>query len=178
MLVAGWQAPEGEEALSGEALRVLDLLLADLPLKRAASAGGGDYRGAQEPVVPGSAGSSVLALRRHGDAGVAALCACRLWRLPLPLTAESRLDSVACHLAGRKVRLHRAECQVMPGRREPTESATENNRLSAQAPVWVKRCGKSAPQPWQHGLAGSNGRSSLELVQELDERRKSGWILS
>ena len=37
MLVAGWQAPEGEDALSGEALRVLDLLLADLPLKRAAA---------------------------------------------------------------------------------------------------------------------------------------------
>lgn len=37
VLVAGWQAPEGEDALSGEALRVLDLLLADLPLKRAAA---------------------------------------------------------------------------------------------------------------------------------------------
>jgi 16S rRNA (cytidine1402-2'-O)-methyltransferase len=35
VLVAGWQAPEGEEALSAEALRVLDLLLAELPLKRA-----------------------------------------------------------------------------------------------------------------------------------------------
>nr|WP_276583816.1 16S rRNA (cytidine(1402)-2'-O)-methyltransferase [Pseudomonas sp. RIT-PI-AD] len=37
LLVAGWQAPEGEEALSAEALRVLDLLLAELPLKRAAA---------------------------------------------------------------------------------------------------------------------------------------------
>lgn len=37
LLVAGWQAPEGEEAVSGEALRVLDLLLAELPLKRAAA---------------------------------------------------------------------------------------------------------------------------------------------
>ncbi|WP_277052098.1 16S rRNA (cytidine(1402)-2'-O)-methyltransferase [Zestomonas thermotolerans] len=35
VLVAGWQAPEGEEALSAEVLRVLDLLLAELPLKRA-----------------------------------------------------------------------------------------------------------------------------------------------
>jgi len=37
LLVAGWQAPEGEDAISGEASRVLDLLLAELPLKRAAA---------------------------------------------------------------------------------------------------------------------------------------------
>ncbi len=37
VLVAGWQAPEGDEAVNGEALRVLDLLLGELPLKRAAA---------------------------------------------------------------------------------------------------------------------------------------------
>ncbi|MCW2294121.1 16S rRNA (cytidine1402-2'-O)-methyltransferase [Pseudomonas sp. BIGb0408] len=37
VLVAGWQAPEEEAAVSVEALRVLDLLLAELPLKRAAA---------------------------------------------------------------------------------------------------------------------------------------------
>ncbi|MCY1433904.1 Ribosomal RNA small subunit methyltransferase I [compost metagenome] len=37
ILVAGWQVPEGEDAISAEALRVLDLLLAELPLKRAAA---------------------------------------------------------------------------------------------------------------------------------------------
>lgn len=37
VLVAGWQAPEGEEAVSTEALRVLNLLLAEMPLKRAAA---------------------------------------------------------------------------------------------------------------------------------------------
>ncbi|WP_265167764.1 16S rRNA (cytidine(1402)-2'-O)-methyltransferase [Pseudomonas solani] len=37
LLVAGWQEPEGEGAISGEALRVLDLLLGELPLKRAAA---------------------------------------------------------------------------------------------------------------------------------------------
>ncbi|MBX9915522.1 MAG: 16S rRNA (cytidine(1402)-2'-O)-methyltransferase [Pseudomonadaceae bacterium] len=37
VLVAGWQAPEGDEALSVEAMRVLDLLLQYLPLKRAAA---------------------------------------------------------------------------------------------------------------------------------------------
>lgn len=37
VLVAGWQAPEGEEAVSAEALRVLDLLMTEMPLKRAAA---------------------------------------------------------------------------------------------------------------------------------------------
>lgn len=37
VLVAGWQAPEGEEAVSAEAMRVLSLLLAEMPLKRAAA---------------------------------------------------------------------------------------------------------------------------------------------
>ncbi|MBO3277616.1 16S rRNA (cytidine(1402)-2'-O)-methyltransferase [Pseudomonas schmalbachii] len=37
ILVAGWQAPEGDDAIGAEALRVLDLLLAELPLKRAAA---------------------------------------------------------------------------------------------------------------------------------------------
>lgn len=37
VLVAGWQPPEGEESVSAEAVRVLDLLLAEMPLKRAAA---------------------------------------------------------------------------------------------------------------------------------------------
>lgn len=37
LVVGGWQAPEGEDAVSAEALRVLDLLLAEMPLKRAAA---------------------------------------------------------------------------------------------------------------------------------------------
>ncbi|MDH4869600.1 16S rRNA (cytidine(1402)-2'-O)-methyltransferase [Pseudomonas sp. BN515] len=37
VLVGGWQAPEGEGALSAEVLRVLDLLLAEMPVKRAAA---------------------------------------------------------------------------------------------------------------------------------------------
>lgn len=37
LLVAGWQAPEGDASVSAEALRVLDLLLAELPVKRAAA---------------------------------------------------------------------------------------------------------------------------------------------
>ena len=37
VLVAGWAAPEDEQAVSSEVLRVLDLLLAEMPLKRAAA---------------------------------------------------------------------------------------------------------------------------------------------
>lgn len=37
LLVGGWQAPEGEEVISAESLRVLDLLLAEMPVKRAAA---------------------------------------------------------------------------------------------------------------------------------------------
>ena len=37
LVVGGWQAPEGEDAVNAEALRVLDLLLAEMPLKRAAA---------------------------------------------------------------------------------------------------------------------------------------------
>ncbi len=37
LLVSGWVAPEGEDAVGQEVQRVLDLLLAELPLKRAAA---------------------------------------------------------------------------------------------------------------------------------------------
>lgn len=37
LLVEGWSAPEGEDSLSTEVLRILQLLLAELPLKRAAA---------------------------------------------------------------------------------------------------------------------------------------------
>ncbi|WP_308811739.1 16S rRNA (cytidine(1402)-2'-O)-methyltransferase [Stutzerimonas azotifigens] len=37
LVVAGWQAPASEDALDAGALRILDLLLAELPLKRAAA---------------------------------------------------------------------------------------------------------------------------------------------
>lgn len=37
VLVAGWTAPEAEDAVSSEAMRILDLLLEEMPLKRAAA---------------------------------------------------------------------------------------------------------------------------------------------
>ncbi len=78
---------------------------------------------------------------------------------------RSRPDS-RCVLSahGGKSGLHRARCQVTPGRREPTESATERYRLSAAqaAPVRVKWCGKSAPRGWQHQR---HGKPHLEQDQ-------------
>ncbi|MBC3419009.1 16S rRNA (cytidine(1402)-2'-O)-methyltransferase [Pseudomonas sp. RW3S2] len=37
VLMAGWSAPQDDQAISSDAMRVLDLLLAELPLKRAAA---------------------------------------------------------------------------------------------------------------------------------------------
>ena len=37
VLVAGWSAPETEDAVSSEAMRILNLLLEEMPLKRAAA---------------------------------------------------------------------------------------------------------------------------------------------
>jgi 16S rRNA (cytidine1402-2'-O)-methyltransferase len=37
VLVAGWTAPEAEDAVGSEAMRILDLLLKEMPLKRAAA---------------------------------------------------------------------------------------------------------------------------------------------
>ena len=54
LLVEGWQAPQGESAVSAEALRVLDLLLAEMPLKRCCRRRRHHWR-AQESAVSGGA---------------------------------------------------------------------------------------------------------------------------
>ena len=80
-------------------------------------------------------------------------------------TPESARQSLSLpRKDGGKSGLHRARCQVTPGRREPTESATERYRLSAAqaAPVRVKWCGKSAPRGWQHQR---HGKPHLEQDQ-------------
>jgi len=77
--------------------------------------------------------------------------------IPAYGAGRSRPGSRCARLAhGGKSGLHRARCQVTPGRREPTESATERYRLSAAqaVPVRVKWCGKSAPRWWQHQWHG------------------------
>src|SRR5205807_2453740 len=56
--------------------------------------------------------------------------------------------------SGGKSGLRRIGCQVTPGGREPTESATESRPPKSLAgPARVKRCGKSAPRQWQHATA-------------------------
>jgi uncharacterized protein with NRDE domain len=60
--------------------------------------------------------------------------------------------------------LHRARCQVTPGRREPTESATERYRLRLLRRIWqrVKWCGKSAPRVRQQDRHGKPHRSKTK----------------
>jgi hypothetical protein len=57
---------------------------------------------------------------------------------------------------GGKSGLQRNRCQVTPGGREPTESATESKppkRPLTRPTARVKRRGKSAPHRWQHSMA-------------------------
>ena len=70
-----------------------------------------------------------------------------------------------CAIGRGKSGLHRARCQVTPGGREPTESATESKppkRRSNAATARVKGCGKSAPRRWQHRR---HGKPHLEQDQ-------------
>src|ERR1700735_4301948 len=79
-------------------------------------------------------------------------------------TQEAARQSLCAQAHGGKSGLHRAWCQVTPGGREPTESATERYRLSAAqaVPARVKWCGKSAPRRWQHRR---HGKPHLEQDQ-------------
>src|SRR5271154_187245 len=83
--------------------------------------------------------------------------------------------AVCLQAHGGKSGLHRARCQVTPGRREPTESATERYRLSAAqaAPVRVKWCGKSAPRGWQHQR---HGKPHLEQDQIGKQAAKNRYM--
>src|SRR5918994_5868839 len=57
-------------------------------------------------------------------------------------------------MRGGKSELRRAVRRVIPGRGNPKESGTEKippRRPATGDAVRVKRCGKSAPRPWQHG---------------------------
>jgi hypothetical protein len=62
-----------------------------------------------------------------------------------------------CARARGKSELRRAVRRVTPGRGNSKESGTENIQLTSARPsgrggqAMVKRCGKSAPRPWQHG---------------------------
>ena len=91
---------------------------------------------------------------------------------------KSRPGSRCVHKAhGGKSGLHRARCQVTPGRREPTESATERYRLSAAqaAPVRVKWCGKSAPRGWQHQRHGKPHLEQDQIVRQAAAVCCSVW---
>jgi len=68
---------------------------------------------------------------------------------PRIVSPELARQSPPVSIGGGKSGLRRARCQVTPGRREPTESATESIPPKClRAPVRVKWCGKSAPRGW------------------------------
>jgi len=64
--------------------------------------------------------------------------------------------------AGGKSELHRTECRLTAGRREPTESATETYRRGLRTPVRAKWCGKSAPASQQCGGRENPTRSKVK----------------
>ena len=66
-------------------------------------------------------------------------------QLTLSLSGELTRQSLLFDRRG-KSGLLEARCQVIPGGREPTESAAES-RPPTQS-VRVKGCGKSAPRQW------------------------------
>src|SRR5262252_1396117 len=80
---------------------------------------------------------------------------------------------------GGKSGLRRIGCQVTPGGREPTESATESRPpKSLTGPARVKRCGKSAPRRWQHVTARQTppgARPNREAVRCL---KRHYWTAS
>src|SRR6266567_2429868 len=64
-----------------------------------------------------------------------------------------------------KSELHRADCQVTPGRREATERATEN-RPPFITRVRVKRWGKSPPRAWQQAWHGNPQSEQGQISSE------------
>jgi hypothetical protein len=120
---------------------VLILLLASVPLKQAARLAA-QITGARD----NEAYRRALQISLKGRRVRAGLAIAPYVRMVLP--QESARQSLCAQAHGGKSGLHRAGCQVTPGGREPTESATERYRLSAAqaAPVRVKWCGKSAPR--------------------------------
>jgi hypothetical protein len=84
---------------------------------------------------------------------------------------SARQSLLKLRFGGGKSGLRRIGCQVTPGGREPTESATESRPpKSLTGPARVKRCGKSAPRRWQHATAWKTppgARPNREAVRHL-----------
>src|SRR5271165_1942941 len=92
-------------------------------------------------------------------------------------TQESARQSLCAIAHGGKSGLHRARCQVTPGGREPTESATERYRLRAAqaATARVKWCGKSAPRAWQHAWHGKPHLEQGQIGKRAARKRRDMW---
>ena len=150
LVVAG--AAAGADAVDAAQLRrTMEILLrrSCRPDERAAAGGAADRHHARGCLCarhPGRARAASVAPHPYRgnalsadviDSAAAAIC------------AQSRPGSLLRRRGGGKSGLRRIGCQVTPGGREPTESATESRPpKSLTGPARVKRCGKSAPRRW------------------------------
>src|SRR3954462_4249795 len=85
---------------------------------------------------------------------------------------------------GGKSELRRAVRRVTPGRGNSKDSGTEN--IPPRASGWrkpavsrrgrVKRCGKSAPRPWQHGWQ-AKPRTEQGQIGESRHRAQARWAI-
>ena len=136
LVVAG--AAAAGRAMTQLLARALPLLLKDLPPARAAAIG------AQLSGVPRPrAYEQALQLARNNG--------CRTGLEAVSWALESRPGNRCFPRRGNggKSGLGGSRCQVTPGGREPTESATESKPPKRRkALVRVKGCGKSAPRRW------------------------------
>ena len=128
-------------------------------------------RAAAATAAQQQAGSAVIGSRRHDrisrvdEASSIVRCAARCYSQAIPGRGcygpprgswlGNRCVTSARVKRGGKSGLQWTRCQVTPGGREPTESATESRPPKCPArsnpnrvPARVKRCGKSAPRRW------------------------------
>ena len=96
----------------------------------------------------------------------------RLTCSALPQISRGRLDGRGSNVE-ESPDSKKQRCRVMPGRGNPTESATENRPLHACG-ARVKRWGKSPPRGWQQPR---HGKPHREQCQIGTARRKAGPLL-
>src|SRR5690606_35339000 len=118
--------------------------------------GDGDGAGGRDHHFSAVVHAARSSARREEALSAAPRCAGKRGRAVAAKVAPGAGQAIAANLSvrGGKSGLQWTRCQVTPGGREPTESATESKPPKCRkALVRVKGCGKSAPRRWQHSTA-------------------------
>src|SRR5690606_33262861 len=113
-------------------------------------------RRSRSPFFVGCSWGSVLFAKGRKALSAARRCTGKRMPAATAKVAPGAGQAIAANLSvrGGKSGLQWTRCQVTPGGREPTESATESKPPKCRkALVRVKGCGKSAPRRWQHSTA-------------------------